>query len=91
MEAIQPIDYSKGLELFETASKIFAVPMEVKRVWIRIRFFSWFRATLTSWLNALMKNHIEKNQKEYRHLLAKIGPKAFKRPPLAHRNGITTE
>ena len=37
------------------------------------------------------ENNIEKNQKEYRHLLAKIGPKAFKRPPLAHRNGITTE
>ena len=33
-----------------------------------------------------MKNH----QKEYRQFLVEIGPEAFKRPLLTHRNAITT-
>ena len=37
-ESIHAIDYSRRLELFETASKVFALPMEVRHVWIRIRF-----------------------------------------------------
>ena len=55
VEAIHAIDYNRRLELFQTACKEFAVPMEVKRVWSRIRFFLWFRATLTSWLYVLTK------------------------------------
>ena len=49
-ESIYAIDYSRRLELFETACKVFAIPMEVRHVWSRVRFFPWFRATLTSWL-----------------------------------------
>ena len=64
--------------------------MEVKPVYCRIRFFSWFRARLTSQLYVLMKNHMKKHQKEYRQLLAKIGPEAFERPLHTHRNGKTT-
>ena len=33
---------------------------------------------------------MKKHQKEYRHFLAEIGPEAFKRPLLTHRNAITT-
>ena len=33
---------------------------------------------------------MKKHQKEYRQFLAKIGPDAFKRPLLTHRNEITT-
>ena len=33
---------------------------------------------------------MKKHQKEYRQLLAEIGPEAFKRPLLTHRNAITT-
>ena len=47
-ESIYAIDYSRRIELFETACKVFAIPMKVRHVWSRIRFFSWFRATLTS-------------------------------------------
>ena len=32
----------------------------------------------------------KKHQKEYRQFLAEIGPEAFKRPLLTHRNAITT-
>ena len=59
-------------------------------MWDRIRFLSWFRATLTSWLYKLTKKHMKKHQKEYRQFLAEIGPAAFKRPLLTHPNGITT-
>ena len=90
MEAIHGIGHSSRLDLFEIASQVFAVPMKVKRVWSCIGVFSWFRATLFSWLYVLTKNHMKKHQNEYRHFLAEIGPEVFKRPLLTHRNGITT-
>ena len=40
VEAIHAIDYSRRPELFETACKKFAVPMEVRHVWSHKRFFS---------------------------------------------------
>ena len=88
-ESIYAIDYSRRLELFETACKVFTIPMEVRHVWSRIRFF-WFRATLMSWLYMLTKVHMKKYHKEYRQFLAEMGPEAFKRPLLTHRNAITT-
>ena len=63
-ESIYAIDYSRRLELFETACKVFAIPMEVRHVWSHIRFFPWFRATLTSWLYMVTKDHMKKYQKE---------------------------
>ena len=89
-ESIYAIDYSRRLELLETACKVFATPMEVRHVWSRIRFFPWFRATLTSWLYMVTKDHMKKYQKEYRQFLAEIGPEAFKRPLLTHLNAIMT-
>ena len=89
-ESIHGIDYNRRLELFETACKVFSIPMEVRHVWSRIRFFPWFRAALTSWLSLVTKDHMKKHQKEYRQFLAEIGPEAFKRLLLTHRNAITT-
>ena len=89
-ESIHAIDYSRRLELFETACKVFAIPMELRHVWSRIRFFPWFRATLTSWLNVVTKDHMKEHQKEYRQILAEIGPEAFNRPLLTQRDAITT-
>ena len=89
-ESIYAIDNSRRLELFETACKVFAIPMEVRHVWSRLRFFPWFRATLTSWLYTVTKDHMRRYQKEYRQFQAEIGPEAFKRPLLTHRNAITT-
>ena len=71
-ESIYAIDYSRRLELFETACKVFAIPMEVRHVWSRLRFFPWFRATLTSWLYMVTKDHMRKYQKECRQFQAKI-------------------
>ena len=91
-ESIYAIDYSRRLELFETACKVFAIPMEVRHVWSRIRFFPWFRATLTSWLYMVTKDkNMKKRSKEYRQFLSEIGPDAFERPLLTHRNALTTD
>ena len=90
VESIYPIDYSRRLELFETACKVFAILMEVRHVRSRTRFLPWFRATLTSWLYMVTKDHMKKYQKEFRQFLAGIGPEAFKRPLLTRRNAITT-
>ena len=76
-ESIYAIDNSRRLELFATACKVFAIPMEVRHVWSCIRLFPWFRATLTSWLYMATKDYMKKYQKEYRQLLAEIGPEAF--------------
>ena len=89
-ESIHAIDYSRRLDLFETACKVFAIPMEVRHVWSRIRYFPWFRATLTSWLYTVTKDCMKKHQKEYRQFLAEVGPEAFKRLLLTHRKAITT-
>ena len=89
-ESIHAIDYSRRLELLETACKVFAIPVEIRHIWSRLRFFPWFRATLTSWLYVVTKDHMRKHQKEYRQFQAEIGPDAFKRPLLTHRNAITT-
>ena len=88
-ESIHAIDYSRRLELFETACKVFAIPVQVRHIWSRLRFFPWFRATLTSWLYVVTKDQMRKHQKEYRQFQAEIGPDAFKRPLLTHRNAIT--
>ena len=55
----------------------------------RIRFFAWFRATLTPWLYTGTKDYMKKHQKGYRQFLAEIGPEVLKRPLLTHRNAIT--
>ena len=89
-ESIYATDYSRRLELFESACEVFAISMEVRHVWSRLRFFPWFRATLTSWLYMVTKDHMRKYQKEYRQFQAEIGPEAFKRPLLTNRNAITT-
>ena len=39
VEAIPAINFSRRLELYETACKLFAIPMEVNCVWSRLRFF----------------------------------------------------
>ena len=90
VEQIYAIDYSRRLDLFETACKVFAIPMDVRHVWSRVRFFPWFRATLTSCLYMVTKDHMMKYQKEYRQFLAEVGPEAFERPLLTHRNALTT-
>ena len=87
---IYAIYYSRRFELFETACKVFAIPMEVRHVWSRLRFFPWFRATLTSWLYMVTKDPMRKYQKKYRQFQAEIGPEAFKIPLPTHRNAITT-
>ena len=89
-ESIHAIDYSRRLELFQTACKVFAIPVEIRHIWSRLRFFPWFRATLTSWLYVVTKDHMRKHQKEYRQFQAEIGPDTFKIPLLTHRNANTT-
>ena len=91
MQSKHAIDYNRRLELFETKCKVLAVPKEVTHVWSRIRFFSWFWATLTSWLYTVTKNQMKKHQKQqYRQFLAKIGPEPSRRPLLTHLNAIAT-
>ena len=42
VDSIHAIYYSRRLEFFETACKVFAVPKEMRHVWSRMRFFHGF-------------------------------------------------
>ena len=76
VESIHAIDYSRRLELFEAACKVFAIPMK-KRVWSQIQFFAWLRAKFNSWLYVSSKNHMKKHRMEFRQFLAVVGPENF--------------
>ena len=91
VESIHAIDYSRRLELFETACKVFAIPnggqarVEPHKI-LPIGFERHWHHGYTLWRRITWRS----NQKEYRQFLAEIGPGFFKRPLLTHRNAITT-
>ena len=66
VEAILVIDFSRRLELFGRIRHTDGSEI--------VSGFLVFRATLTSWLYVLTKNHMKKHQKNiYRQLLAEMG------------------
>ena len=50
----------------------------------------WFRAVMTSWMYERAKRHISRNTEAYQSFQLDIGPGAYKRAFLTHRNAVTT-
>ena len=50
----------------------------------------WFRAVMTSWMYERAKRHMSRNTKAYQSFQLDIGPGAYKRAFLTHRNAVTT-
>ena len=49
-----------------------------------------FRAVMTSWMYERAKRHVFKSTEAYRSFQLDIGPGAYKRSFLTHRNAVTT-
>ena len=71
VEAIDTIDYTGRFELFETACKVFAIPLELVRIWSRLQIFFVISGNVNSWLYVLAKSHMKKHQEEFCQFLAK--------------------
>ena len=50
----------------------------------------WFPAVMTSWIYERAKRHISRNTEAYQPFQLDIGPEAYKRVILTHRNSIAT-
>ena len=50
----------------------------------------WFRAVMTSWMHERTKRHMSRKTEAYRSFQLDIGPGAYKRAFLTHRNAVTT-
>ena len=50
----------------------------------------WFHAVMTSWMYERAKRHMSRNTEDYQSFQLDIGPGAYKRAFLTHRNAVTT-
>ena len=50
----------------------------------------WFGAVVTSWMYERAKRHMSRNTEAYQSFQLDIGPGAYKRAFLTHRNVVTT-
>ena len=50
----------------------------------------WFRAVMTSWMYKGAKCHLSGNTEAYQSFQLDIGPGAYKRAFLTHRNAVTS-
>ena len=49
----------------------------------------WFRAVMTSWMYERAKRHMSRNTEDYQSFQLDIGPGAYRRAFLTHRNVVT--
>ena len=64
-EHLQELGCLKDLDLFETTCTILNIPIEVKKIWARIRLMPCFRANMTGWLYEYAKKHKSKHIRVY--------------------------
>ena len=50
----------------------------------------WFRAVMTAWVYERAKRHMSRNTEAFQSFQLDIGPGAYKRAFLTHRNAVTT-
>ena len=50
----------------------------------------WFREVMTSWMYERAKRHMSRNTEAYQPFQVDIGPGAYERVFLPHRNAVTT-
>ena len=89
-EQLSRVSISKRLDLFKTTCKILRIPKEIERIWTRHRLMPWFRALMTAWVYEHAKRHLSRNTEIYRSFQLDIGPGAYKRAFVTHRNAVTT-
>ena len=89
-EQLSNVKMSRELDLFRTTCKVLRIPKAIERIWSRQRLMPWFRAVMTSWMYERAKRHMSRNTEAYQSFQLDIGPGAYKRAFLTHRNAVTT-
>ena len=89
-EQLSNVKMSHELDLFRTTCKVLRIPKAIERIWSRQRLMPWFRAVMTSWMYERAKRHMSRNTEAYQSFQLDIGPGAYKRAFLTHRNAVTT-
>ena len=89
-EQLSNVKMSNELDLFRTTCKVLRIPKAIERIWSRQRLMPWFRAVMTSWMYEREKRHMSRNTEAYQSFQLDIGPGAYKRALLTHRNAVTT-
>ena len=89
-EQLSRVSLSKRLDLFRTTCKVLKIPKAIERLWARQRLMPWFRAVMTAWVYERAKRHMSRNTEAYQFFQLDIGPGAYKRAFLTHRNAVTT-
>ena len=84
------VNMSRKLNLFKTTCKVLRITKAIERIWSRQRLMPWFRAVMTSWMYERAKRHMSSNTEAYQSFQLDIGPGAYKRAFLTHRNAVTT-
>ena len=89
-EQLSNVKMSHELDLFRTTCKVLRIPKAIERIWSRQRLMPWFRAVMTSWMYERAKRHMSRNTEAYQSFQLDIGPGAYKRAFLTHRNAVIT-
>ena len=88
-EQLSNVKMSNNLHLFRTTCKVLRIPKAIERIWSRQRLMLWFRAVMTSWMYERAKRNLSRNTEAYQSFQLDIGPGAYKRAFLTHRNAVT--
>ena len=89
-EQLSNVKLNNNLDLLRTTCKVLSIPRAIEIIWARQRLMPWFRAVMTSWMYERAKRHMSKNTEAYPPFQLDIGPGAYKRAFLTHRNVVTT-
>ena len=89
-EQLSNLKMNRYLNFFRTTCKILRIPKAIERIWSRQRLMPSFRAVMTSWMYERVKRHMSRNTEAYQFFQLDIGPRAYKRAFLTHRNAVTT-
>ena len=89
-EQLSNVKMSHNLDLFRETCKILRIPKAIEKIWSRRRLMSWFPEVMTSWMYERAKRHMSRNTEACQSFQLDIGPGAYKRAFLTHRNADTT-
>ena len=83
------VKINNSLDLFKTKCKVQRKHKAIEMIRARQRLMPWFRAVMTSWMCERVNCHASSNTEAYRSFQLIIGPGAYQRAFLTHRNDAT--
>ena len=89
-EQLSNVKMNNNLDLFGTTCKVLRIPKAIGRIWSRQRLTPWFSAVMTSCMYERVKRHMSRNTEACQSFQLDIGPGAYKRAFLTHRNAVNT-